>query len=184
VPPVTTQPTTTQPSTVRPDLADGHCSLQGVDRLPAPNGTAIRLQVYSGAVGGNTASINADRQLGYLSAISDNQLDLDIKVDISSPRVGFVTPFQIPAGKRFVIHKVSYRGCVGYDSNGWGLFKFAVKGHVFKDVSDHIESGARLVEAKTEDAAIELVAGEEHLIELDVSNSSIGEAIVEGAITD
>lgn len=134
------------------------------------------LQARSGAGGGNPNRITmVGKGSIYLDSVSSEPIDLTAPLRMDEDAVGHTTGGRIPGGKVFVVKKVTWSARTPGDSNGSG-------GAVLRIGSQEIfrvPSGVEKQEGVWE-GAIEVRSGEESEVFLEINNSSVAEAWIEG----
>ena len=142
-------------------------------------GPRVQLQLRSGAVGGHPIRLMLNGEHTRVDAVAAAPLDLDGDVPINAPQVAYYLGGSIPEGKRFVVTDVTYRGSARGDRNGGGAFKIVLGGET---IVDH-DSTDEPIEGKWRgETSIE--RGGEAETYFEISNSSVGEVIVEGRFED
>lgn len=136
----------------------------------------IVLQARCGAVGGNPCRIDIGRgRSAYFDRVGSELLALDGPIDSHEPALACCLGGRIPAGKRLVITGVTWRGEAHGDSNGRGGFRVQLGDLELVEV----ESTTEPIRGEWRGRA-EFVRGQEDRVFLQISNSSVGEAVFTG----
>lgn len=134
------------------------------------------LQVRSGAGGGNPNRVTMlGRGSIYLDAISNGPIDLAAPIDMKDKSVGYTNGGRIPRDKVFLVKKVTWRVRAPGDSNGHGGALLQIGSQEIFRIRDTAEE-----QQDTWTGEIEVRPGEEASTFLEVANSSIAEAWLEG----
>jgi len=137
----------------------------------------VLLQVRAGAISGNPARVHMlGRGSGWVARVLPNPLNMEREIRMSDDAIGFAGGARIPAGKVWVITRVSYEGRAGGDSNGAGEFLVQAGGEVLARADRDNPRAKGVWEGR-----IEVRPGEESGVFVQVRNSSTGSATFEGA---
>lgn len=143
-----------------------------VDRLSEP---LVRLQLRSGAIGGNPVRLKLNGEHYRVDEVVPDPLDLESAVPMHAPAVAHYRGGSVPHDKRFIVTDVTYRGAARGDTNGGGAFKFVLAGEVIVDLDSTDKPIAGNWRGETT-----IEPGEETETYFEISNSSVGEVVVEG----
>jgi len=133
---------------------------------------SVLLQLRSGAVGGNSISMDMSG-LGHLRPAEVEEFDFDSEVDMNEATKAFSHGGFIPDDKVFIVRKIAFKGVAHGDSNGGGAFSIDVLGNQIVNIED-----SSSVTSNTWLGEIVVRPGEEALVFMTVSNSSAGEALI------
>jgi len=134
------------------------------------------LQVRSGAGGGNPNRVTMlGRGSPYLDAVSSGPVDLTKPIDMHEKSVGYTNGGRIPADKTFLVKKVTWHASAAGDSNGHGEALLMIGSQEIFRIRDSADE-----QKGTWTGEIEVRPGEEASLYLEVANSSLAEAWLEG----
>jgi len=138
----------------------------------------VLLQIRAGAGGGNPNRIDMlGRSTAYVDQISSTPLTFDAAPTMQERSVAYVSGGHVPAGKCFVIKKITFRGSANGDSNGHGEF-IVHAGHT--EIAK--ERGVPVIPGGKWEGHIEIRPGEEGLVYVEVANSSMANVVIEGEL--
>lgn len=143
---------------------------------PAGQQHRVVLQARAGAVGGNPCRIDmAAIHTPYIQDITAEPIPFNAAVDMFEPAKAYAEGGPIPQGKTLVIRKIAYRGVAKGDSNGPGRLVVVAGGTGIVS-----RSGSADPVSGTWEGEIAVKPGQEDSVYLEVSNSSAGEAVMDG----
>lgn len=136
---------------------------------------SVLIQIRSGAIGGNPASVDMVGSCDYVRKIEAEEFEFNPEVDSHEEPTGFFRGGFIPDDKVFVIRKIAYK-CVAHgDTNGGGEFGIELFGKEIVFIEDNPK-----VTNKVWLGNLVVRPGEESNVSMWVSNSSAGEALITG----
>jgi len=137
---------------------------------------SLVLQVRSGAGGGNPNRVTMlGRGSIYLGSLSNEPIDLAVPIDMHEESIGYTDGGRIPRNRVFLVKKVTWRAWAAGDSNGHGEALLRIGSQEIFRIRDTAAE-----QQGTWTGAVEIRPGEEASIFLEVANSSLAEARLEG----
>jgi hypothetical protein len=134
------------------------------------------LQVRSGAGGGNPNRVTMlGRGSIHLDGVSSEPIDLAAPLDMHERSVGYTDGGHIPRGRIFLVKRVTWRARAAGDSNGHGEALLRIGSQEIFRIRDTAAE-----QEGTWTGEVEIRPGEEASIFLEVANSSLAEARLEG----
>ena len=134
------------------------------------------LQVRAGAGGGNPNRVTMlGRGSNYLDGMSNGPIDLASPIDMKEKSVGYTNGGRVPRGRVFLVKKVTWRARAAGDSNGHGEALLQIGSQEIFRIRETADE-----QQGTWTGEIEIRPGEETSTFLEVANSSLAEAWVEG----
>jgi hypothetical protein len=150
--------------------------------IPARPGAPHRvlLQVRAGAGGGNPNRIDMNGSTSiYVERFSSEPLSFERAVTMDDESIAHCTDGRLHAGQVFVVTQIAYHGTSVGDSNGHGEFLLVVAGEVVAH-----SRNSHLPTKGTWRGHIEVPAGTEKDVYVEVANSSTGSAEILGYLVE
>lgn len=156
------------------ERAGGKIVLQRKWLLEKPK---AQLQARAGAVNGNPVRVTLlGKGTPYVRSLHPSPINTERTPSMQEESVGFTGGGRVPAGKVWVITRVTYQGTAAGDSNGPGGFRVSAGGQEIVRIGREEGSANGTWEGR-----IEIRPGEEASVFVEIRNSSTGSATFEGA---
>ena len=147
---------------------------------PAETEHRVVLQLRTGAGGGNPNRIDmVGHTSRYVDRVSATPLGMEDDISMRDPSVAYFAGGKIPDGMKFVVTQVNFFGTAAGDSNGHGEFILQVGDASIANVYDVDEPTTGVWTG-----LVEVEAGDESTVFLEIANSSVGDAEILGYLTE